>query len=175
MQVGSVVHRWLQAIAEEGMERYDEARIEQCRPRMRRMLERLGTGPADIERALARVVDALVATLRDERGRWVLSGEHAQAQNELPLTLVDGGQFRQVVIDRTFVTSDGCRWIVDYKTGTRLGGDVESFLRLEAERHRAQLVLYREALGRLAAGEIRTALYYPLLTAFREIRTDAAP
>jgi ATP-dependent exoDNAse (exonuclease V) beta subunit len=172
MQVGSVVHRWLQIIAEEGVERYDEARIARCRPRMRRMLERLGTGPRDIDRALARVVDALVATLRDERGRWILSREHAQAESELQLTVSDGGQFRQVVIDRTFVTNDGCRWVVDYKTGTHLGGDVEAFLQIEVERHRPQLLLYREALGRLADGEIRTALYYPLLTAFREIGTS---
>jgi ATP-dependent exoDNAse (exonuclease V) beta subunit len=175
VQAGSVVHRWLKLIAEEGIERFDRRRIERRRPDFRRMLRQLGTGSDDLERATSRVVDALAATLEDERGRWILSRDHAEAHSELPLTVWTGHRCRQLVIDRTFVDADGCRWIVDYKTGTHLGGDVTTFLRTEAERHREQLLLYRDALARLTPGAIRSALYFPLLTTFLEIELDGAP
>jgi len=174
MQVGSVVHHWLKLIAEEGVARYDAGRIESERPAFRRMLEHLGTAPADMDRAVSRVAEALSATLRDERGRWLLSHEHSEAASELPLTVCDGGQFRQLVIDRTFIAQDGQRWIVDFKTSTHVGAGVEEFLQRETERYREQLLRYRDALAAMAGGDIRAALYFPLLTAFREIDLGAA-
>lgn len=174
MQVGTVVHHWLKLIAEEGVERYDAGRIEGERPAFRRMLEHLGTAPTDVDRAVSRVADALSATLRDERGRWVLSRDHAEASSELPLTVCDGERFRQLVIDRTFVERSGQRWIVDFKTSTHVGAGAEEFLQREAERHREQLLIYRDALAAMAGGEIRAALYFPLLGAFREVDLGAA-
>jgi ATP-dependent exoDNAse (exonuclease V) beta subunit len=169
MAVGSVVHRWLQVMADEGVTSFDGRRIESCRPAFRRMLERLGVGSSDLEQAVARVAEALVSTLQDERGRWILSEDHAEAANEMPLTLWEGSRSRSIVIDRTFLEEDGTRWIIDYKTSAHEGGDIEAFLELEIRRHHEQLLAYRMALSRLAPGPIRTALYFPSLCAFREI------
>ena len=66
------------------------------------------------------------------------------------------------MLDRTFV-SDGVRWIIDYKTSSHSGGDLEGFIESEKARYRAQLERYREALALAENRPIRTALYFPLL------------
>ena len=67
-----------------------------------------------------------------------------------------------MVLDRTFV-EDGTRWIIDYKTSSHGGGDLEGFLENEARRYQDQLQRYRDALALTETRPIRTALYFPLL------------
>jgi len=38
-------------------------------------------------------------------------------------------------MDRAFIDESGTRWIIDYKSGYREGGDVEDFLAEEAARY----------------------------------------
>ena len=71
----------------------------------------------------------------------------------------------RLVIDRLFEDADGRTWIVDYKTSSHEGADVEGFLREEQERYRAQLERYALAVGRADA---RRGLYFPLLKGWRE-------
>jgi ATP-dependent exoDNAse (exonuclease V) beta subunit len=73
-----------------------------------------------------------------------------------------------LVIDRSFV-EQGERWIIDYKTGEHRGGDLEGFLRSEADRYRPQLQRYRAALALSDPRPIRTALYFPLIDRFLEV------
>ena len=75
---------------------------------------------------------------------------------------------RNLVLDRSFV-EDGTRWIIDYKTSSHSGGDLEGFLKNEADRYREQLQLYREAVAINETRPIRTALYFPLLDRFCEV------
>jgi ATP-dependent exoDNAse (exonuclease V) beta subunit len=81
----------------------------------------------------------------------------------LPLSVVVEGRVRRIVVDRCFVDADGTRWIVDYKTGTHEGGDVEGFLDQEQDRYRAQLAAYAAAFRALEDRPVRAALYYPLV------------
>ena len=76
-----------------------------------------------------------------------------------------------MVIDRMFVDEDGRAWIVDYKTSTHEGADVEAFLASEQERYRAQLERYGEALAQ--PGGHRLGLYFPLLKGWREWERQA--
>jgi ATP-dependent exoDNAse (exonuclease V) beta subunit len=172
MSVGSVVHTWMEVIAEQGVDQFDDARIRGLLPAFEHMLTQLGTAPRDMDRATQRVVQALSAAVSDDTGRWILSSDHVEADSELPLTVYERGRYRQVVIDRTFVARDGCRWIIDYKTSIHEGGDLDAFLQLECDRHRDQLRRYRDVLSGMAAQPIRAALYFPLLTAFREVSLD---
>jgi ATP-dependent exoDNAse (exonuclease V) beta subunit len=94
--------------------------------------------------------------------------DHDDAHCEHALTAVLDGQPRNLVLDRTFV-SDGERWIVDYKTSSHSGGDLEGFLDNEAERYREQLLRYKKAFAMTEQRPIRTALYFPLLDRFREV------
>lgn len=168
--VGSVVHRWLQHLAQVRPQPvFESGGFE---PAIRTMLLREGVPSAGLEDALGRARTAVIGVLEDERGRWILSDRHAHSGCEVSVTAQVGGELRRLVVDRTFVDEQGVRWIVDYKTGTHEGGDVEGFLDREEERYRAQLAHYAEAFARLEDRPVRTALYYPLVAGgWREVET----
>ena len=154
--VGSVVHRWLQYIAEDGLKGWDAKRIQSLRTTFERDLYRRGVqAPGD---AAGLVVAALVNMLADERGRWLL-GPHPVAMNEHRLRS-RGRSFR---IDRYVEDDKGAKWVVDYKTSEHKGGGVDAFLDAERERYRAQLDGYAAAVG-----GARRGLYFPLLGGWRE-------
>jgi ATP-dependent exoDNAse (exonuclease V) beta subunit len=169
--IGTAVHRLLCRIARDGAETWSPERVESRSGAVRSILAGLGIGDEELDRATRIVIDAAVSTLRDERGRWILSAAHEAAGNELGLTGVVGGELRSVKIDRTFVDADGTRWIVDYKAGYHESvADRESYLDMEMRNYRGQLDLYAELLGALEPGRtIRRALYFPRLGGWREI------
>jgi len=117
--------------------------------------------------ATARVEKALTATVADERGRWILRG-HSEDQREYSLCVVVSGRVRRFTLDRTFVDDTGVRWIIDYKTGSHEGGNLEAFLDSEQERYRPQLENYARLMARMDSRPIRMGLYFPMLQAWRE-------
>ncbi len=167
--VGSVVHRWLQRIADDELAGWEPARVERMRKTFATELAMRGIPEAELPDAVARVVEALNRTLQDARGRWLL-GAQPQARNEYRITASIDGERRNLVIDRTFVDAQGRRHIVDYKTSSHEGGDAEGFLDGERERYRQQLERYAIALG---AGEVDLGLYFPLLSGWRAWKSGA--
>lgn len=165
--VGTVVHRFLQFIAAEGLESWSPQRIDALSAVFARDLARLGVPQAEMAGAVARVAAALRGTLADPRGRWLLSA-HAEAQSELRLTAVLDGEVASVAMDRTFIDENGTRWIVDFKTGTHEGGDLETFLDRERERYRPQLERYARIMRAHDTRALRLGLYFPLLQGWRE-------
>jgi len=161
--VGTVVHRWLQRIAEEGLEKWSVERVESLRAVFGKELEGCGVLEGEVEGAVERVATSLVNTVRDERGRWILS-PHPVALSEHRVTAVVDGVVRRMVIDRVFETVEGEKWVVDWKTSSHAGGSVSDFLDREADRYRTQLKSYVGALG----GSANSGLYFPLLPAWRE-------
>jgi len=159
--VGTVVHAWLQRLVQSPVARL--ADLPSFETSVRRMLSREGVPAAALESASRRVSAALARSMEDERGRWILSRAHEDSRCEVPLTALIDGQLRHLVIDRSFIDEQGTRWIIDYKTGTHLGGDLAGFLDEEQERYRAQLRGYAEAFRQLEQRPVRTALYYPLV------------
>ncbi|RMG37863.1 MAG: DNA helicase UvrD, partial [Gammaproteobacteria bacterium] len=165
--MGTLVHRYLERIANEGLAAWPAERLDALAPAFRTALAALGVEAQALEEAADKVHRALRRTLHDERGRWILTA-HPEAACELPLTGLDEeGQPRHFVIDRTFVT-DGTRWIIDYKTGDHQGGGLEAFLDSEQARYRDQLENYGRLLRCIDDSPIRLALYFPLLGGWRE-------
>jgi ATP-dependent exoDNAse (exonuclease V) beta subunit len=173
-QVGEIVHLWLQRIAADGLKHFDAAKIEQLQPAFRRMLRKLGTDPEQLDEALGNITAALINTVTDERGRWILSSEHQQAASEYSMTVASGARYEHVVLDRTFVTAGGERWIIDYKTSSHEGGDLEAFLESETSRYLSQLQRYTAAMAEKDNLPIRAALYFPLLKIFHEVPVDGS-
>jgi ATP-dependent exoDNAse (exonuclease V) beta subunit len=162
--VGSVVHRWLQRIADDGLKDWDATRVDALRTAYRQELVGRGVTGDDLEAATGRVAAALAHAVTDERGRWLL-GPQLDACNERRITAVIGGECVNLIIDRVFLGADGKRRIVDYKTSSHEGADVEAFLNSERERYRLQLARYAAAVGDRDA---MLGLYFPLLHGWRE-------
>jgi ATP-dependent exoDNAse (exonuclease V) beta subunit len=161
--VGTVVHRWLQRIAEDEMKGWTSERVDGLRDRFARELEERGVQASELGEAAGRVRSALLNSLSDERGRWLLGPQH-EARNEYRLSAFGREGVRTYVIDRVFIDENGERWIVDWKTSRHEGTDVEGFLDRERERYRAQMERYREVLG---GG--RCGLYFPVHGGWREV------
>jgi ATP-dependent exoDNAse (exonuclease V) beta subunit len=163
--VGTLVHRYLERIATQGLAQWPVARLDGMQPQLEAALANLGVDPQQMQKAAHKTLRALRNTLSHEQGRWILAS-HAQHACELPLTVHDQTS-RHYVIDRTFVDDEGTRWIIDYKTGEHLEEDVEAFLDAEQERYREQLENYARILQLIENRPTQVALYFPLLGAWR--------
>ncbi len=166
--VGTVVHEMLRHMGRDGVAAWDEDRVRRARRGWERLLLGLGVPPDELEAASARVGQALGNVLEDPRGRWILDAGQTDARSEYALRAIAGGRVVGAVIDRTFVAEDGVRWIVDFKTGTHEGADLETFLDREQVRHRAQLEGYAALMAQREERPIRLGLYFPLVTGWRE-------
>jgi len=136
-------------------------RVRSIAPHIERELAAAGISGDGLVAAGRRVVHALTSALSDPRARWLL-GPHSDAGNELRFSMQTRSGIKRIVLDRTFV-ENGARWIIDYKTGTHQGADVEGFLDRERLRYGGQLELYARALG----GGAQLGLYFPLLNGWR--------
>jgi ATP-dependent exoDNAse (exonuclease V) beta subunit len=165
--VGTIAHRLFAQIGREGIATWTAERVARLSARIGNELGAAGVAAADVPAATAQVEAAIAGLLADPRGRWLFSPEHTEARSEWALGGIEDGVTVHVVLDRTFV--DGStRYIVDFKTSTHEGADIEAFLDGEVDRYRQQLARYASILRGLDDRPIRIALYYPLLQQWRE-------
>ncbi len=166
-QVGTLVHRYLQRIARDGMHNWDRQRIGSLHRAFANALLYLGVPRGELDAAVARVDRALEQALTDDRGRWILSDRHQDSRSEYALSSYHDQRQVNIIVDRTFIDADGVRWIIDYKTGVHEGSDVEVFLDHEVIRYRAQMERYAAIFRSLEERPIRLGLYFPLLSGWR--------
>ncbi|MCK4586017.1 MAG: PD-(D/E)XK nuclease family protein, partial [Gammaproteobacteria bacterium] len=166
--VGSVVHRLLQHIGEMGFDQVKPDDLAHFKLIGEKMLGRIGVPEEHSKDAVENIGKSIELTLEDERGQWILSGQHEQASCELALSNLQDGKIKHMIIDRTFIDEQGTRWIIDYKTSIHTGGGVDEFLDREKERYRHQLEGYANTFSKMEHRDIRCALYYPLLKGWRE-------
>ncbi|MFP4630359.1 MAG: UvrD-helicase domain-containing protein [Desulfohalobiaceae bacterium] len=165
--VGSCVHGWLLLIAQQGLEIWDADRVRGLREVILGQLQGLGLRQEDLEQGAELVQLALLNTLDQDLGRWILA-QRPEAKNEYALSGLDQGRLVSVVMDRTFVDDQGLRWIIDYKTSRHEGGDLQAFLEQERLRYQEQMQRYARLMQAREKRPIRLGLYFPLLSGWRE-------
>jgi ATP-dependent exoDNAse (exonuclease V) beta subunit len=133
-------------------------------------LAALGVAEGDLADATRSAAAAISSTLADPRGRWVLDPQHRAAASELPLSGIFEGRLVNVIIDRSFIDSEGIRWVIDFKTSSPHGDDLEAFVAAELALYRPQLEKYVALASGLGPEPVRAALYFPRLALFREFR-----
>jgi ATP-dependent exoDNAse (exonuclease V) beta subunit len=160
--VGTVVHRWLQRIADDQLRGWDDKRVESLKKRFAKELERHGVPPRDLKASTEAVGVGLKNATSDERGRWIL-GPHPEAHSEYRLRVRGKDGMRSYVIDRLFRDTVSGRWIVDFKISPHVGGGIEAFLDEQQKRYEPQLNAYAAAFD-----QARLGLYFPLLRGWRQ-------
>jgi ATP-dependent exoDNAse (exonuclease V) beta subunit len=165
---GNLVHRLLQLIAEQGYSNWTASGGMASRENWcRRQLASDGVTGDKADLILDRISGAVENCLASKQGKWFL-GPRDEAACEYALTAMLDGRAQNLVLDRTFVEA-GERWIIDYKTSSHSGGNLEGFLKNERERYTGQLERYRQAMAMSETRPIRIALYFPLLDRFLEL------
>jgi len=165
--LGVLVHRVLARIARMGLSVWENKPGEEKLAMI--MYEYRRHQPVSPTVELPReALDVIMRMCHDERGRWILR-EHEGAESEWPLTGLLGGEIVNVVVDRSFIDADGCRWIIDYKLTTHEGADKEEFLNTQAEIYTPQLRRYARIASLLHTRPVRCALYFPVMSEWREI------
>jgi len=170
--IGTVVHRQIQRIADDGPQLWSLPKLEESLPVYRKSLQAAGVAKAELDAATVAVCTSLTSMLTDPRGQWLLE-PHTLAQSEYKLTGLVAGELVKGVIDRTFVDEKNVRWIVDYKTGSHKSKQVDAFLDREQVRYSAQLDRYAGIMARMEEREIRLGLYFPLIGGWREWQYNA--
>lgn len=124
------------------------------------------------EKYIELVTSAIINTLKDEMGRFILEN-HLEAKSELSLHKnVSNGVFVTKVIDRTFVVKDK-RWIVDYKSAKPQEGEsLDSFLQKEVTQYKRQINEYVELFKSMENRKITAGLYFPMISHFERIYED---
>ena len=162
--VGNVLHALFERIAKVGIEQWNP---ENNRKIMHRLFIQEGLSGTTLDAALARCQTGLENTLKSERGRWILSNQHDDAHCEWAISHQQHGHVSHYIIDRSFEDNNGTRWIIDYKTASHEGGSIEHFLDEQCQRHQNQLQRYALALQAMGYHNLRLALYFPMLDAWR--------
>ncbi|VGO11124.1 ATP-dependent DNA helicase pcrA [plant metagenome] len=154
--VGTLVHAWLAQIGRDGLDAWPAEHLAANLARMRRQLTRVGVPDGTADAAAQDVLAALQASVRHERGRWLLSQGHAR--REWPLLDLAG---KVSVIDLALDTDAG--WlVVDYKTSVpRQHESGEAFTARMRLRHAEQLRRYVAQVAALDARPVKAALYFP--------------
>jgi len=167
--VGNVLHAMFERIAKVGIERWkpeNNAKI------MRHLLIQEGLSGEILNSSLQRCQTGLDNTLKSERGAWILSKQHHDAHCEWAVSYRSTSELNDLyishyIIDRSFEDEQGIRWIIDYKSASHEGGNIEHFLDEECQRHQNQLQRYALALQAMGYHNLRLALYFPMLDAWR--------
>ena len=138
--IGILAHRYMEIIAQQGVENWPLTRLSSLKPAMQHWLRQQGYGESIAFAAAEQVHNLLMATSSSEDGQWVLK-KRAHTNAEFALTNMQYGEVKNYVVDRTFIEDD-TRWIVDYKT-IELASDASPYLlHSVAENYREQLENY---------------------------------
>jgi ATP-dependent exoDNAse (exonuclease V) beta subunit len=159
--VGTLIHEYLQVIAEQGLDNWSEADVAALTPTLTQCLRQSAVCDAELSSSVALIIEAITKTINDRQGRWLLSN-HKAAESELSLSVRLNERFATFVIDRTFIDEKGTRWIIDYKTSYHSGNELERFFTQEMAKYQAQLQQYARIMAQKEANPVRCALYLPM-------------
>ena len=173
--MGTVLHRTLKQIANEGIDNWPSARLDQLPTSWAAQLKELGILARQDE--LENLLGAVQTMLADDRGRWILQ-PHKQAACEQALgyQYSDSGRIGTSVIDRTFIdeTIEGSvRWIIDYKFSQPAEGESQAqFSGRQISAYSGQLNHYATLYRSLEPNPVRCALYFPQIPMFIELEAE---
>ena len=167
---GTVVHRYLQAFAESGLQHWSENRIHQRQRNIENMLKTLGVSSIDLHTASQRVIKILCNLINDPQAQKILATDYPFAANEFAVTLNTASGPLQLIIDRVYQDHLNCLWIVDYKTSEPMEGQsLEDFFNQEIITYQQKMNLYNTAMQQMGYQQVKMALYFPVIGGWREM------
>ncbi|MDP2101758.1 MAG: UvrD-helicase domain-containing protein [Methylotenera sp.] len=136
--IGTLAHRYMEMIAQQGLTAWSIARIASLKPAMQHWLRQRGHAETIALDASRQVQKLLNVTLESEDGQWLLK---PRGDAELSITTMQHGEVKNYIVDRTFIEAN-TRWIIDYKTIDLAPDLPENTLESTAKNYHEQLENY---------------------------------
>ena len=166
--IGIVVHQILNHIHSMGLTAWSAGDENQQLEQARSALLENGLNLKELKQALEQVHLGLTHLKTDPRAQWIFSPDHTDARSEWGLTTAQEGRINKVIIDRTFVDTEGVRWIIDFKSSRHDESDIDQFVAQEKIRYEQQLNRYARIVRSMDPRPIRFGLYFPTLKSWIE-------
>ncbi|MBT4963428.1 MAG: UvrD-helicase domain-containing protein [Francisellaceae bacterium] len=165
--VGTMVHQMLYTISmsqQKPMFFYDKLTTTSMWSYWKNCLLAKGHDANNASKGAEIVKSALLNTIQDERGAWILSDEHDWCASEWQLTMeTKSSEVIQGIVDRIII-DDGTCWIIDYKTCKN------EELTAELDKYKGQLSRYVSlAQNNIKAKRYVSVLYFPLQSRLVEV------
>jgi ATP-dependent exoDNAse (exonuclease V) beta subunit len=168
--IGTLVHRALAQITQDGIKTWNQERLKKQLPVWRSQLRQLGVYDG-LDKAATIIEKQVSHCCTGQHGVWLLDNGHIDSQTEYPITVQTSTGYKQYRVDRTFIDEQGTRWIIDYKssqpssdTDNNLESEsLEQFLQRQAGLYHKQMQAYYEGFQKLEDRAIKLALYYPAI------------
>ena len=184
--VGNLVHAVLEQVVQEGIQNWPELpqeikqKLAERQPFYQQWLEQQGLKEPELSQAIVSVLRSLNHALGNTNMRWALDHQLGESAVEYPLTSVnEEGEVSHHIVDRTFIDSDGTRWIIDYKTSVfdehktdNKGGEKitrEQFIEYQITQYQPQLARYGELFSQLEDRPQKWVLYFSYLDGWVEV------
>ena len=107
------------------------------------------------------VVEQLKRCYQDEDFQWIMDSTYSEQACEVSISDYSKGYRKEYIIDRTFVDSQGTRWIIDYKSSANPDSMTrEEFILNQEATYSDQLKRYADLFRQMESRPIKTALYF---------------
>lgn len=130
-------------------------------------LMQLGIDKNTLDYTIKIMIEGINRCFCDQRFQWIIS-KHQSAQSEYAISTYIQNEVKKLVIDRTFIDSDGTRWIIDYKTAALNNEQLEDFIQHEQNKYLEKMHLYAKAIQTSEKRRTRLGLYFPFIPAWQE-------
>ncbi len=175
---GTLIHRCLEIYVQTSDQEEFLDRLESQKQYWKLQLRHLNLEQDQLETCLSFIETSVRQTVSNENLAWLFDHGLEDSQCELALTRQKSGYLQNSVVDRTFVDSEGSRWIIDYKTGMPGSAEsVEVFIEQQKRVHETQLKKYCRLFADLENRPIRSAILFtalPLLVEFNQSQSSGS-
>ncbi len=169
--VGVLLHQQLEQWVRQGFTPDQQEAFLQNLPSHRALyqhwLMQQGLDASEAELGCERVLQGLENALNHPQLCWALDSTHQDSAVELVLHEVVEAQLGsasvvQHIVDRTFIDTEGVRWIVDYKTSrfNRAADELEDWLAEKVAHYQPQLARYGALFAQQEQRTQRWVLYF---------------
>lgn len=165
---GTTFHFLMERIAKDGLEKWDEKRVRECRKAVVALLRREGCSERLLDRAVTAILDWAVNTISSQVGRWILKSR-SESWFERRISGWRDGEFFTDIMDIVFEEGDAV-WVIDYKSSLKANADAAQILGANRE----QLERYIRTLSDQYPGRtIRGGVFVPMTQEIAELQPEA--
>lgn len=166
---GTLIHRALEANVKFKTGSLDHTSLSRLRDYWRLQLRSIVQDNRELEKAIDFIEESVCSSLQAQCS-WIFDSALQDSEAELRLSSHENGRIRNFVVDRSFIDSEGTRWIIDYKSAPRDPKQSEQdFISSQIQLHSPQLRHYRKLFATMESAPIKTALYLTSISKLVEL------